>query len=163
MLNAPRADDNTKSPARPRRLASAQTSPVRPLCFGLGVLALALTTASAASAQPCNTAPQAVDDNALHLGDPIVVDVLANDIEPDGEALSIAILSTTCTGSISEDFGLVTMVPASQVAEACSISYQVTDERGATSGATVLVATSGALFKDSFESGDTGAWAEVAR
>ncbi len=162
MLNALRAHDNTKSSSRPR-LAGGQGAPARPLRFGLVVLALALATASAVSAQPCNTAPQAVDDTALHLGDPIVVDVLANDIEPDGEALSVSSLSTTCAGTASEDFGLVTMVPASQVAEACTIAYQVSDERGATSSATVVVTSSGALFKDSFESGNTSAWAEVAR
>ncbi len=39
-----------------------------------------------------------------------VVDVLADDIEPDGEALSIASLSTTCAGIANEDFGLVTML-----------------------------------------------------
>lgn len=63
-------------------------------------------------------------------------------------------------GSASELAGVVVMTPNSQVAEACTITYQVADERGAVDTATVHVDSSGALFKDGFESGDTSAWIE---
>ncbi len=42
----------------------------------------------AASHAQCNTSPTAVDDVALHIGEILIVDVLANDLEPDGEALT---------------------------------------------------------------------------
>lgn len=112
-------------------------------------------------AQPCNTAPAAFDDTVAHNGRVIVVDVLANDVESDGEALTIAALSTTCSGSLSEDFGLVTLQPPTPVSEECTISYTIADERGGSASATVQVHFSGLLFMDSFESGDTSAWSSA--
>ena len=132
------------------------------LSLGLWLTILGGFTVPIPSWAQCNTAPQAIDDNALHLGDPIAVDVLANDLEPDGEALTVTSVATTCNGTVSEDFGVVTMVPSSVIAEQCTISYDVADERGGSSSATVFVASSGLLFKDGFETGDVSAWDEGA-
>jgi len=113
-----------------------------------------------AEAQDCPLPPVAQDDFAQHLGGTVAVDVLANDSEPDGEALSVAILSTTCNGSAAEDLGLVTMAPASAGAQDCTISYRVMDERGLAATATVTITKAAAIFADGFESGDTLRWSE---
>lgn len=132
--------------------AREAAGPVGPLFF---VLALALHPAAGAQ---CNSAPVAVDDEVFHEGVAMVIDVLANDLEPDGEALTVTSVSTTCAGTVSEDFALVSLVPAAPSSEECQISYQVEDERGATASATVAVRSAGVIFQDGFESGDTSAW-----
>ena len=115
-----------------------------------------------ATAQICNASPVAVDDEVIHEGVPMVIDVLANDVEPDGEALSVSVLSTTCGGTVSEDFGLVSLVPPAPTSEECTIAYRIEDTQGETDDATIFVRSSGLVFKDDFESGDTSAWGEVA-
>ncbi len=113
-------------------------------------------------AQPCNSVPVAIDDEAFHEGELMVIDVLANDMEPDGEALTVTVLSTTCGGMVSEDFGLVSLEPSAPTSEECTIAYQIADTQGASAVATISVRDTGLLFKDDFESGDTSAWEEVA-
>jgi hypothetical protein len=109
-----------------------------------------------ASAQ-CNSPPVALDDAAVYVGGSVlVVDVLAND-SADGEALAVSNLSTTCLGTLSEDFGLVTLTVAGFSGD-CSIGYRVTDEGGLFDTATVSVLDGTGIFTDSFESGDTSRW-----
>lgn len=129
---------------------------LRLICLSTALVGLGWPRA--ATAQPCNAPPVAVDDEAFHQGLVLVVDVLANDFEPDGEALSISAASTTCAGTLSEDLGLLSLLPAAPVSEDCTISYQIRDERGAVAGATVQVRDADVLFHDGFESGDTGRW-----
>ena len=127
----------------------------------LFLIILLAALARPAVAQECNTAPIATDDEIFHNGKRLVVDVLANDFEPDGESLAIINLTTTCDASVSEDFGLVLLLPADPRSEACQIDYQVEDDRGATASATVTVRDTGVIFNDGFESGDTSAWPDV--
>ena len=108
----------------------------------------------------CNASPIAVDDQAFHEGQLIVVDVLANDVEPDGEALTVVSVATTCAGTLSEGFGLISLQPPTPVAEDCTIDYQVEDENGNPASATVTVISTGLLFEDGFETGDTSGWPE---
>ena len=120
---------------------------------------LCFAVSRSAGAQPCNSAPLAQDDSAEHFGGPVVVDVLANDSEPDGEALTVTSLSTTCNGTVAGDLGLVTMTPATIGPEDCTISYRARDERGLSSAtATVQITKSASIFSDGFESGDTSRW-----
>ena len=112
-----------------------------------------------AEGQPCNSPPLAQNDLAEHFGGPVVVDVLANDTEPDGEALTVTGLSTTCNGTVAADLGLVTMTPTVPGVENCTISYRARDERGLTSAtATVSITISAAIFADGFETGDSSRW-----
>jgi Bacterial Ig domain len=106
----------------------------------------------------CNGDPGAVDDVVVYTGGAaLVVDVLANDSEPDGEALTVGNLSTTCTGTVSQDLGLVTLAVTS-FSGACTIGYRITDERGSFDTATVSVLDGTEIFSDGFETGDTSQW-----
>ncbi len=49
---------------------------------------LTLAVHAPVAAQTCDSAPVAADDTVDHLARPLIVDVLANDVEPDGEALT---------------------------------------------------------------------------
>ncbi len=125
------------------------------LCFIWGVPALA---------QDCNSAPLALNDQTVHEGQRVLIDVLANDVEPDGEAMTVTTGTTTCDGAVSEDFGLVSLEPAVPgEPEVCEISYQVADEQGNTASATVFVSLSPLIFQDGFESGDTSVWSAGER
>ncbi len=103
-----------------------------------GPLLLFLWLCPTASAQ-CNDNPVAAADAVVYSGGSmVVVDVLANDVEPDGEALTLDNLSTTCTGTVSEDLGLVTLT-VTDFSGDCTIGYRITDESGGTDTATVTV------------------------
>ncbi len=126
-----------------------------------GALLLLLLICPAAAAQ-CNADPVAAADAVVYTGGSIVVvDVLANDIEPDGEALTLDNLSTTCTGTVSEDLGLVTLTVTGFSGD-CAIGYRITDESGGTDTATVTVSGATEIFADGFETGDTSRWASAA-
>jgi len=123
------------------------------------VVALCAAGSSPVAAQGCNHPPQATDDVADHLGKPVVVDVLANDSDPDGEALSVAVVGWTCHGTVEESLGLVTLSPDPPVAEDCIVRYRVTDERGGLSDtAAVEVRAIVQIFADGFESGNASTW-----
>jgi len=62
--------------------------PESPKSFPWLLPLLILLAVPAASHARCNTSSTAVDDVALHIGEILIVDVLANDLEPDGEALT---------------------------------------------------------------------------
>ncbi len=125
--------------------------------FLLSLIWLLAVLGPPAAAQ-CNLDPVANDDTLRYFGgSAVVIDVLANDLEPDGEVLTVGNLSTTCAGTVSEDFGLVTLTLAS-FSEECSIQYRITDESGRFDTATVTVADGTRIFLDDFESGDPSRW-----
>ncbi len=125
------------------------------------LLTIFLGAWSETAAAQCNSAPLAVDDITFHEAAVMAIDVLANDVEPDGEALTIIDVTTTCSGVVSADLGLVLLEPMPPSSTACMITYQVADEQGNTASATVEVRQTSALFRDGFESGDTSAWSET--
>ena len=125
------------------------------------LLAMYLGSWSEAAVAQCNSAPVAVDDVTFHEAAVMAIDVLANDVEPDGEALTIVDVTTDCSGTVSTDLGLVVLEPMPPSSQACLITYEVTDEQGNTASATVDVRLTNALFRDGFESGDTSAWART--
>ncbi len=106
-----------------------------------------------------NEIPEAVDDQADHHGGTVlVVDVLANDSDADGEALEIHGLSG-CNGTLAVDFGMVTLTPDHGAPEACTITYSIRDENDTSSTATVTVNNSATLlFRDDCELGDDSRW-----
>ncbi len=59
---------------------------------------------------------------------------------------------------MSEDFGLVKLVPPPAMAEDCDITYQLSDEAGNTATGVVAVRAHGLFFRDGFETGDTSSW-----
>jgi hypothetical protein len=115
------------------------------------------------TAQVCNTPPTASPDQADFSGGTVVVDVLANDADVDGEALEVFGLATTCPGSATEEFGVVTLaMSVIRLESDCTITYQVRDEAGFTATSTVTVRDATGIFSDSFESGDLSDWSEVS-
>lgn len=88
-----------------------------------------------------NGAPQAVDDAATTNEDQAVtVDVLANDTDPNGDALSVTATSGAGNGSTSiNGDGSVSYMPNANFHGTDSFSYTVSDGNGASSTATVTV------------------------
>ena len=105
----------------------------------------------------CNTAPVALPDTVRVETNAVLVDVLANDQDPDGDALSVSVTDHDCTGSVSVDsFQLVELT--TPLSGDCNIAYQITDEEGLTATANVAVTLVAEIFSDGFSSGDTAAW-----
>ncbi len=137
---------------------------------------LVASAATALLASPlsgaCNVSPVALSEDA---GTPetrtLIIDVLANDSDADGDPLTVSITSHTCAispalGSPSVNASDQTLVfePFPDVAPAsCTITYSVSD--GALSDqASVTVSVTDVpaeVFADGFESGDTSAWSLV--
>ncbi|MEM7583802.1 MAG: Ig-like domain-containing protein [Acidobacteriota bacterium] len=123
---------------------------------------LALLGAPPLSAQ-CNSDPIAAIDEVPHTGDPVVIDVLANDSEPDGELLQvISIESEDCDhADVFAAFDTVRFIPTGRSSETCTITYRIQDESDRTADGTVNVISTGLLFKDGFETGDSSRWDDV--
>ena len=87
-----------------------------------------------------NRGPTAVDDETTTKEDSAVtIDVLANDIDPDGDALTVA-ASQPVDGSVAvEPDGSVTYVPPPDFARMTTFTYTVSDGSAEPDGATVTV------------------------
>jgi len=90
-----------------------------------------------------NEPPVARDDVARTRADqPVVVDLVANDEDPDGDALMIAALAGVPDGvavDITPDQESVQVVPPPGFTGSINFSYTVSDGRGATADAAVAV------------------------
>jgi len=88
-----------------------------------------------------NTPPVAVDDSAVTNEDtPLVISVLANDSDPDGDVLTVASVNAPGHGTaVINSNQTVTYTPASNFFGMDSFIYTVSDGRGGTSTATVTV------------------------
>ncbi len=86
-----------------------------------------------------NDAPVAVNDIATLAEDSsVVINVLGNDTDVDGDVLSVVGVNQPAHGSVTlNDDGTVTYTPAANYNGADSFTYVVTDASGATSTATV--------------------------
>jgi ribosomal protein L27 len=87
-----------------------------------------------------NRPPTAVDDQATTIEhSPVTIDVLANDIDPDGDALTVA-ASQPVDGSVAvEPDGSVTYIPPPDFAGMTTLTYTVSDGSAEPDGATVTV------------------------
>lgn len=127
------------------------------------VLLLTLAAPPAVRGAGCNADPVAVDDDASAYSDPIVVDVLANDDDPDGEALTVTVTGGTCQGTTTVEQGLVSFAPNPPLTADCTITYEARDESGNVATATLRVGRlQTAIFADGFEAGNASAWSECA-
>lgn len=87
-----------------------------------------------------NGAPVAVDDTARTLGvAPVTIDVLANDRDPETDALSVASVGNPGNGTARIDANRVIYTANSGFTGVDSFTYTVRDEFGATATATVRV------------------------
>ncbi len=92
---------------------------------------------------PVNTAPQAANDAVSTAQDTaVVVDVLANDSDADGDALTISISEAPASGTVAVQNESVLYTPASGFTGTDEFEYTVTDPSGATDTATVSISVS---------------------
>lgn len=104
-----------------------------------------------------NTEPVAEDDRKLTNPDtPVAIDVLANDRDPDGDALTIADVSDPAHGAAAagEDNRTVSFSPDSGFSGIDTFTYTVSDGRGGGSTAKVFITVPPdfALVFDSYDS-----------
>ena len=87
-----------------------------------------------------NRAPVAVDDQVnLTTVAPVSIDVLANDYDPDGDAISIVSVTNPSKGSVKIENGKVTFTPEGTLAFSTTFTYKITDPGGLTDEAVVTV------------------------
>ena len=89
---------------------------------------------------PVNDAPVAVDDEATTLEEqPVTIDVLANDFDPDGDPLLIIDLTAPSNGTATTDGATIIYTPTLDFAGVATWTYTIADPGGLTATATVLV------------------------
>ncbi len=90
---------------------------------------------------PVNHAPTAVDDSAtVQSGSSVAIAVLANDSDPDGDTLTVSIVTPSANGTATVGSnGVVTFTPSTGFTGTTSFVYQVSDGHGGTANATVTV------------------------
>ncbi len=89
---------------------------------------------------PVNDPPEALDDAAQTLEDePVVVDVLANDSDPDGDSLRVIRVTDPLHGSATVAAGGVRYVPAPDYHGTDTFRYTVADPGGLTATATATL------------------------
>ena len=87
-----------------------------------------------------NAAPVAVDDTAATpAGDPVTIDVLANDTDPDGDAIAVSSVGAPAHGAAETVDGAVRYTPVEGFAGEDTFTYTVSDGRGGTGTAVVTV------------------------
>ena len=87
-----------------------------------------------------NVSPDAVDDSASTTqGQPVDVDVLSNDSDPNGDTLSIESITQGLLGTVSINGGMVRYTPVDGNMGLDSFTYTINDGNGETDTATVNV------------------------
>lgn len=91
-----------------------------------------------------NQPPRAQNDTAsTAIASPVSIPVLANDSDPDGDALSITSVTTPQNGSASISGSTITYIPNANFAGSDNFSYSISDGKGGTATATVTVTVNG--------------------
>jgi VCBS repeat-containing protein len=108
-----------------------------------------------------NEAPVAVDDTATTSENTAVtVDVLNNDSDPDGDALTVGSVTQGTHGSVINNGDDVTYTPDSGFSGTDSFTYTVSDGKGGTDTATVTVTVTKTLTRINAQI-DTGPTAAI--
>lgn len=109
-----------------------------------------------------NNAPIATDDIVHATQDQAkIIDVLANDMDPDQDLFSIESFTQASHGAVSDNGdGTLTYTPASGYQGSDSFTYTIVDSNGGTSQATVsiTVTSSTSSIVYDFESGSLSGW-----
>ena len=93
-----------------------------------------------------NQAPNTVADNAAtQRGEAVTINVLANDTDPNGDALTITAVSKPQFGAATTNGQNVTYTPKAGFAGQDSFSYFVSDGHGNTTAGSVTVIVGGQL------------------
>ena len=98
------------------------------------------TTVITVNVQPVNDAPQAIDDQITIAGGTVVISVLSNDTDPDGDALTLTSVSQPSTGTaVTNANGTVTYSAPAGFSGIATFTYTISDPSGASASATVQV------------------------
>lgn len=90
-----------------------------------------------------NTPPVAVDNTAETIsGGTVLIPVLANDSDPDGDPLSIESVTTPTVGSAVVQGNLIAYTAPAEFTGVATFSYTISDGRGGEASATVTVTVS---------------------
>ncbi|MEZ5480057.1 MAG: IPTL-CTERM sorting domain-containing protein [Thiolinea sp.] len=107
---------------------------------GQGGSSTATVNVTVNDAPPTNSDPVVVDDSAsVQQDNAIVIDVLANDTDADGDTLSITAAGGAQHGTVSVSGGKVTYTPITGYVGTDTFSYSVSDGQGGTDSGTVSV------------------------
>ena len=92
---------------------------------------------------PVNRAPVAANDAAFTtIDNNVLVDVLANDSDPDGDAISLIAAQGAAHGTVAIQSGMVRYTPSAGFTGSDAFTYQIRDTQGATAVGTVNVTVS---------------------
>jgi hypothetical protein len=101
--------------------------------------AIAESTVTVTVVQP-NRAPVALNDVAeTSRNTTVVIPVLANDSDPDGDALTITMAANPTKGSVAIQSGKVSFTPARNFTGTTSFNYSIADGKGGSASAQVAV------------------------
>lgn len=91
-----------------------------------------------------NQAPVAVDDGAELTGDSLILAVLGNDYDPDGDAIKVIEVTQGSKGSVRlNNDGSLTYTPGKRFRGSDSFSYTISDGRLTASGLVTIASASG--------------------
>ncbi len=90
---------------------------------------------------PVNDAPIAVDDlDFTGVATPVVVEVLANDLDVDGDTLTVVSVTAPSSGvAVINGDGTITYTPVAGFTGSVTFDYTISDGNGGTATATVIV------------------------
>ncbi|MCA9514704.1 MAG: tandem-95 repeat protein, partial [Myxococcales bacterium] len=106
------------------------------VCDSLGGCDVAVVTVHVTAV---NDAPIALDDRASSGGGAVVIDVVANDYDPEGDTLSVIATTEPAHGAVTLVNGVVTYTPDAGYAGTDAFEYTISDGHGGTAVATVTV------------------------
>ena len=86
-----------------------------------------------------DTSPVANPDTVGNVSGPVIIAVLANDSDPDGDTLSITAVKQGASGSVSTDGTTVTYTPGASFASSDTFTYTISDGFGGTAIGNVTV------------------------
>jgi len=105
-----------------------------------------------------NGPPTAQDDSATTgAGTPVTIDSLANDSDPDGDPLTIALFTQPANGSVTNDGGAFIYTPADDFAGTDTFNYTISDGNGGADTATVTIGVTPAIGGGGGTSGSSAA------
>ncbi len=111
---------------------------------GKGGSASATVTVIVTATPVINQQPTATNDQATTpAGVPVTINVQANDSDPDGDALTVTILTQPTNGTATVSNGQIVYTPAAGFAGTESFTYRISDGKGGAATATVTVTVVG--------------------
>ncbi len=151
------AIDNGNDAAAP---AVDQRSVARPLDGDLDAIPTSDIGAFELDPAEINQPPVASDDSATTPADtPVVIDVLANDTDPNGDPLTVDSVTQGGNGAVTNNGGDVTYSPNASWTGVDTFTYTVTDGNGGfdTAAVTVTVFSTTMVVNSTGDQGDTNA------